>query len=413
MAYSALNQGFLIEAQAISNGSSESYDISKMIEDVRIKRDYLNQNMPLFVIDMRTTEEIRNFIRDNDVSINLSIYVYDISSVNNIDNEDTGEPTITDIYYSGLIRLYDKPYTTTSAKSENDEPEGSSQTQSVPMVYYRVAGIPEDIIQKNKTIINTVFNDAPFNDILVNLISNIETKNIYIEPVDNNDVKKNILIPPLTLIQAIQYLNTAYQLYDGPCNIFLDTDCTYVYNPLNKNFKDSNIFDYKIVSVSSTGNSESYLRPNIDWDTNNLRLVSNKLSGYAKYKLITGNTIGSDITYYSYGDGFNLVSRGDSSNLGYTKKRYFWNPNRNNIFESAEKKSLASFSSSLSLALKNMSPSYIRPTTNFILDSSGNNQDADGNYCLSQMSVSFSTNDNKHFTSLISLLLYKKKDNSN
>lgn len=411
MAYTTLNQGFLIDANVIGSNNSTSYDISRMIEDIMIKKSYLSQNMPLFVIDLKITEEIRDFIRDNETLINLTIYTYNITDTSDADDEDDNEPTITDTYYSGVIRLYDVPYTTTSAKSEDDSDtdEDKTQAQSVPMVYYRVSGIPLDIIQKNSRIINQVYSDCSFNDILVNLVSNIESNDIYIQPTDNQDIKTSVLIPPLTLIQSIQYLNNAYQLYDGLCNIFLDTDCTYVYNPLSSDLKKSNIFDYKVMSINSTGNSTEYIRPSIDWENQNIRLVVNRLTGFSEEQKIVGNSLGSDITYYSYDDNFNLISRGTSSNLGYEKTKYFWNPNKRSIFENANTNQVESLSSALMIALKNISPAYIKPTTDFVLDSSGYNSAADGHYYLSQMTVSFSSTDSKHFTSVIGLSLYKKR----
>lgn len=274
MAYTALNQGFLIEGSAIDTTSSTSYDLDDMILDVMIKKDYTTTNFPLFVIDLKTTSEVRDFIRDNEVRINLKIYVYNIDENNETSDEDNEELTITDTYYSGVIRIYDKPYTTTSAKTEedSDSDDANTQTQSAPFVYYRISGIPEELIEKNSTIINEVYSSVSMDDVLVNVLSSVDAGNLYIESSDNKEIKKSIFIPPSTLTQSIGFLNENYQIYNGPCCVFLDTDCSYVYNPLSSKSDATNVFEYKVMNVDSSANTSEYLKTTYDASTGNLRI---------------------------------------------------------------------------------------------------------------------------------------------
>lgn len=407
MAYTALNQGFMIEGSII--GGSSAYDISNMILDVMIKKSFLDSSFPLFVIDLKTTEEIRDYIRDNDVNISLKIYVYDMDENNDTSEEDNDSPTITDTYFDGTIRLYDKPFTTTSAKTEEDgeSDESNTQSESAPFVYYRVSGIPDNLIEKNSHIINEVYSNAALDDVLVNVASSMDDGNIYIEPSNNKTINKSVFIPPSTFTQAIDFLDGNYQIYEGPCCIFLDSDCTYIYNPISKDLETSNVFEYRVLNVDSSANSADYLKTAIDKSTNNLKMSVKSISGFASEDKIVGNSLGSDVNYYSYDDNYNLVIRGENSDLSFDKTKYFWNPKRKSIFETAELNIREMSAKALIINLRDVNPGYIKPTTLFTVSAS-EYPEVEGNYFPSVISVSFASEDLLHYSGITSITLHKK-----
>ena len=409
MAYTELNQGFLIEGDAIDESSSTSYDLNDMIKDVMIKKDYLTKSFPLFVIDLKTTEEVRDFIRDNEVKINLTIYVYNIDSNNETSEEDNEDPTITDTYFSGVIRLYDKPFTTTSAKTDEDDEtdDANTQSQSAPFVYYRVSGIPEELIEKNSYIVNEVYSNAALDDVLVNVITSIDSGDIYIEPSNNKDIHKSVFIPPSTLTQAIGFLDDNYKIYDGVCRVFLDSDCTYVYNPESADLEASNVFEYKVMDINSSANTSEYLKTTIDYSTNNMKMTVKSISGFASEDRIVGNSIGSNVNYYSYDDNFNLIVRGDSSSLAFDKTKYFWNPNKKRIFETSELNSIETSAKALIITLRDVNPGYIKPTTLFAVSAS-DYPEVKGNFFPITTNISFASEDLKHYSGMTSISLLKK-----
>lgn len=400
-----LYQKCLIEASAFDTGGT-NYDISEMVSGVMVQKDYIEKSFPLFVFDLRTTEEVRDFLRDDATWISVTIHMYDVSTESNSETADEEDPTITDTIYSGTIRLYDKPYSTTAASYDEDTEDEDSDNQSTaaPFVYYRVSGIPEDLIDKNSGAINQIYSNAKFDDILINMLSG-DDREIYIQPSDNQETKETVLIPPLTLIQAIKYLNDGYQIYNGACSVFLDLNCTYVYNPYEDNMDYTNLFECEVLSSSATLNNEEYLYPTMEDDHVNISFRT--LPGFTDEHEIIGNTIGSETVYYSYNELYGITTRSASNSEAYEKKKYFWNEFGQKRFEDAYSESISKSSKAMMMTLTNINPELVHPTTKFVV-TADDYPDAEGTYFPTTVSYSITSSDMKHYNPMVSVNLIKK-----
>lgn len=407
MSFVGINQNFLVTGMILDQTDGSTVDISGMIEDVMVRKKYTTNAYPLFVIDLKTTQDLRDKMRDHDIKLSLRISTYDASSSEENDNSDDQTVVETGVMFEGIIRIYDKPFVTTSAKKdEDDSEEGENQTKSAPFLYYRLSGIPEDLITKNEKIINKIFSNANLSDIAVNLLSDINPQgNIFIQEPDNTNIYKSILIPPLNIIPALQYLDNYYGFYNGNACIFFDIDRLYFYDPFSNDITFENTFNVVVKSIDNTSESISSSIPMYDADTNNLKIIMKNLPPFSTANKLVGDGLGSNTIYYSYDDNFNIITRNSSNDSFYTKTRYLWN-SANNKKDEDYHSMINSKSSSMNLSLSNINPELITPLTLFNVDTDYSL--ALGDYVLLEKSYIISTNDMTHYNCITNLSLLKR-----
>lgn len=403
MAYNYVNHGFLIEAYALDNDTGDQYDISDTIEDVMVRKRFIQDSFPLFVIDIRTTEEMRDILRDNNISIHLRISYYSVDENNDgTDTSDDNSVTELGVVYEGTIRIYEKPYPTTASKIEEESDEDEDQTTSTPFVYYQMSGIPEDLLEKNETSLNMVYKNCEIVDAAVHLISSIDTTStVYMQETDNKDVFTDIFVPPLSLVPAISWLDTKYRcFYNHPSSFFLDSDEIYLYDPFSDEMPNRNTIEINVLSTEATGDTESIQRTMVD-DDGNLKLTYLDLPSYSNIKNITGHTLGSQTIYYYYDENYNLVTREENDSTQYTKVRYVWEDLR--VYTSEATKNGVG----MSFALRSVNPALINPLT-LVKIVSTEYPDAEGEYTINEMSYILSSSDNEHYSGIMTLSTFKR-----
>ena len=227
--------GFKVIATLLNNDDGNSVDISKNIKNIVIKKDYINNVFPLFIINMQITEDERDMIRDYDTDISLKVYSGNILS--EITDDDMTD-VMNDLVLDTIIRVYDKKFTTDTSSTDenNDDAEESNGAKAIPMLLYTISGIPKDIADSNTTHINVIYDNCKAPTALLNIVSDMPLqKDIYFDSSDlSSDMFRYILIPPQTPISAITYLDDNYKIYkNGNLNIFYDTNSIYLYNLYN------------------------------------------------------------------------------------------------------------------------------------------------------------------------------------
>lgn len=102
----------------------------------------------------------------------------------------------------------------------------------------------KDTIDNNKVLINDIVNNTS----MINIIyKHMKHMNLLIEPLDNNKVMNNFIIPPITTISNfIDYLDRTCNLYNTNYRLFFDHDVTYLMsskgNPIKSKKDDMNSF---------------------------------------------------------------------------------------------------------------------------------------------------------------------------
>jgi len=86
----------------------------------------------------------------------------------------------------------------------------------------------ESDLDNSKKIINNVITNSNLTDTITYLLSTCGMKNVLMTPLDNKNVYKEILLPPLTLLNNLLYLNEQYGFYNKGALIFFDLLMMYI-----------------------------------------------------------------------------------------------------------------------------------------------------------------------------------------
>lgn len=395
--------GFLIDGEAINLETNESYSLSNCIQAVMIKNAFIENIFPLYVIKLQLTPDLRDTLRDNDIKVHLKISYYDMLAENYLEETNNNNVSILGICFDGDIRIYEKPYATTASKieEETDNTEGS-KNNSIPYVEYEMTGIPEEAINKNEVCVNNIFENAELADCLVYLLTSVNKKSkMYIEEPINRSVYNSILVPPVNLVPALNFLDEQYhRFYNNTANLFIDDSNIFFYDPLSENKPVINTIELNIITKEATGDIQQGQIPAVD-EENNIKLIYKKPPGYLNESKIASHKLGDYTVYYYYDDNYNLVNRTRTNSEAYPKTRYIWNILKDKSPE------MLDTSTAISFNLSNLNPYIITPLTKLKIISS-EYKNLEGDYTIINTSNGFGTSDKKHFTNSIIISAIKK-----
>lgn len=409
MAFEQQYKKFLVRADVVSN--TLTTNISDYITLIAVKKQFVNNSFPLFVISMMTTNEIRNIIRDNDdVKIHLSVYIYTYSENSGISEEDSNTAYPEELLYDTILRVYEKPYSITRYDIDEDSQEDNS---SAPFIPYTISCIPEDLIKKNNSVVNCVYEyttpmTAAVNILTDNLLSN--DMELYLDANDSkklNIIKSDMLIPPQSPIAAIKYLDDMYGIYKyGRAALFLDTSKRiYLYDILNGSRSMNRTFLYNHVSSTNTSHTSANV-PEYDRDSDTLKYTSSIMPIFIDNRLAERDAIGTNTHFYSYDEVFNCLSPESLVYSNINKKtRFFWNPYCGKTMYEDRFINSVSETRAIGMSYVGINPEFFAPDTRVSILSE--HETIAGEYFIYEVSYVLSTTDRKEYTSETSLALQK------
>lgn len=407
MSYTSITHQYMIEGTLNNKISGELINVSDYISNIIVRKRFIQDVFPLFVIDFRTTETIRNIIRDNECSLHLKVSYFNNDTSGNVDGGEISQIVPEGIVLDTDIRIYNKPFASTVAKKDDDQDSNdSSQSDAIPLVPYRISGVPEKSISINSSATNNIFVDAEPIDALVHILSSVTNNPIVIQESDNKSTYKNIIIPPVNIIPALKLLQNNYIVYnDGMC-LFFDTNQSYCISPFSQNKPVGNTVELSILNSESTGDLNSAQKPLLDPVTNDVRATLRNLPLFSKAEKVMAHDIGTNTIFYSYDEYYNIVTREESNDVSYKKTRYIWNETgiKNNEDDLVN---IAKRCASLTLSIADVNPEILTPITNFRVISA-QYPEAAGDYFASEILYTISTNDFKVYRGNSSLILIKK-----
>ena len=201
------------------------YDIdTPSIKTMAIDRDYINRNMPMVFITLGVYQSLANKMRLNQ---DTGYFILDIKRcIYNSGNPDLFTNYISDkfIYFiAGDIDIDN------SVEYKEDEPDEN--------IIVTLGLLSADHVNKNKKIINGVV-DGKLSSIMYYVTSGLP---VLIEPVKNNVMMKELVLPPLNSVaKALEYLNSVQVFYDTPYIFFIDFDTSYLLSSSGKSIKAKN-----------------------------------------------------------------------------------------------------------------------------------------------------------------------------
>lgn len=201
------------------------YDIdTPSIKTMAIDRDYINRNMPMVFITLGVYQSLANKMRLNQ---DTGYFILDIKRcIYNSGNPDLFTNYISDkfIYFiAGDIDIDN------SVEYKEDEPDEN--------IIVTLGLLSADHVNKNKKIINGVV-DGKLSSIMYYVTSGLP---VLIEPVKNNVMMKELVLPPLNSVaKALEYLNSVQVFYDTPYIFFIDFDISYLLSSSGRSVKAKN-----------------------------------------------------------------------------------------------------------------------------------------------------------------------------
>jgi hypothetical protein len=404
MSYTTRVEKFLVEASVLGIPDSNSLDVSRYVTDINVRKDYSQSSFPLVVVNFMITEQYRDLIQNNEVSIRLRVSKF--TDIDGESQEGDSSVVVDDVVFDTIVRSYSKPFSSTMSRKEEDSEAGGNQSDTIQMIPYQVVGIPEELIQKNASVVNEVYEDAKMDEILVNILSSVEKGGIFIDPSDNVDRQRSLVIPPMNVVPAIKYLQEVYGIYDAGLSLFFDFDGTYLTKLFARQREYSNTLEVLSVPANDNDADSRYTSNQID-DDGNVRLLMNVPPPFVSSEKINEDYVGQTAVFNSYDFNFNPVRRVYEQGTDNRKTRYFWNQYQNRITELSYVNETLRTSQAVMVILKNASPSYFRQDTLYKVTS--DRPYVSGEYNILEQSFSiFTRGDYRIYESVISLKLSKK-----
>ena len=390
-----VNNQFIVSGYIFDKTNNAEISLDKMIQRISVKKDFNINIFPMFVVDLQVNYDIREILRKNNINLVLNVYEYNMAD--EIDDSANFNPVATSQSFSTTLKIFDKNIRSLDMKKDKDNENNEMTSQ---LFNIQLSGIPENLYNKNNTIINTVYNKASNNEILIDLLASDNT-NLYFDPSDNSDRLETLLIPPLSLSNAIAYLQNNYGLYDSNYKLFFDTNATYLLKEFNADRLSKNKLSINVISQNSISDSSIYEELDVDENENLQKIVKEDPIIITNYD-VASNILGGNAIYGSYDANFNLVTRQYTHDKNETKIRYFWNDNDKDIFEKMHQNIQYRVGS---LVLENISPRLFSLLTQIEIDSPNDN--IRGSYNIQSLRFSISTGNFKNYSSQIVLTFSK------
>ena len=392
MATKSINQEFLISGYLEDLTGNQLINLEDSIVSIAIKKDFMTDIMPLFVVNLKVDYATREILRTNDFRIALTIDEFDSTAEMGEENNIDYIPS--DNTLNTILKIFDKNIQPIDLKEDPDNDENAT-SQKFELSF---ACIPEQIYNRNSKVINDVYKNASNNEILIDILNTENTK-LYIDPSDNTDRENTLFIPPLNISKAIEYLQQNYGLYNSAYNLFFDLNTTYLIKKYNNEYIQNKLI-LNILSQNDLSSSTIYTDIEYDDETGNVTKILKTAPVFTTSADVMSNILGGNAIIGSYGENYELITRRYEYNSDESKVRYYWNPSRSYLFEESQNKIPRIFTT---IPLNNISPNFFSILTKVEIESE--NQDIAGIYNIESIRCVFGTSNYKNYqcTTMLSL----------
>ena len=205
----------------IYNGKDYAILLTKDdIKSISIINDYDHAFFP--IIRLRLYIDLPKFAYINDDPNNLLIGLSCIGSINKINENDTDTTytristftSMTDVENGlyGYVETKNNPYSKYDNYQMGEKRDDSLNTNNkVPLTIYCY---DKNLIRATKQRVNSIYKNTSLYEVVQNMFLQCGINYGKIKPFNNNELYDQILIPNMSLVDAISYLDTYYGLYE-------------------------------------------------------------------------------------------------------------------------------------------------------------------------------------------------------
>lgn len=218
------------------------------IHSLIIDYDYDLKNMPILYakisLDKKILDDMKKNIGKKTIKLTINKFIDNIKPV--IEREYIKDE---------FIYFMDNNINTSEDLDYNNETKGKNEYHT--MVTIGLAKL--DLINNNKILINDIFKNTSIINILCKNLSHMK---LLIEPLVNNKIIDNMVIPPLdTVTKFIDFVNSQYSLYNTKYRLFYDFDKTYILSSEgNKVESVDELYSTVILNVENTISRKSKIQ---------------------------------------------------------------------------------------------------------------------------------------------------------
>ena len=338
-----------------------------------LTEDYMENYFPLLKVTLALESEIYYKIQanKNDCKINLRIDKF-------FTGLDSNEPSRMHPFLNDNFKLIMDDNTEDMTHSDKEEQAHmdfqkleDSFKDDLSKIDNKISFylFKSDIIQSVKTITNSVFKDCNLSDIITLYLTQSNIRNVLMAPLDNTTIYKELLVPPLSILKAFNFLDNYFGFYKRGSLIYFGINNTYIlpFTGKCRAFKPREIQNTLIIIPKSNSTHTSELGIlNKPYDTNNRYVIGDYRTIDIMNESITNNHVNANevLVVDSY-DGSQFESKSDAINDSKNFKKIYENKTENMYIGIIYAAQTASLSKVISVRLMDYDVEAVNPNKHF------------------------------------------------
>lgn len=230
---------------------------ANFVTSISIEHDYDNDYFPIINLSVNLKPKVYFKILKNKLDVKFRLRVQKFISNKDDNNFNFVTDIINDIFSVFIDEntpfIDEKLYDTTKA-TEGTETNLQDVNQNYTFFIFK-----EKDLSQTKNLINNVISEASMTDVITYIISTSGFNKVLMTKLENKNSYKQIIIPPMTLLGSLNYLEEQYGFYSTGALIFFDYDCAYIIDSSPK-CSTYRIGEYKqtIFTINSSTNANRF-----------------------------------------------------------------------------------------------------------------------------------------------------------
>jgi hypothetical protein len=246
---------------------SRSYDIQLTIKD----RDYSNDLVKCQIMSSTNTIYI---------AVKLELFIDARDILTDITGEDPLKLTITPIgnVIGDLQEKFEVELMYIKSSFEMPIKPLIYKPHQVDRTSFPIICVPRKCFQTMTSVVNNIYMGQTIQSIIQDLVNSVGNGSTLVMDTEglNNEKIDQILIPPSTLANAINYLDKTFGIYNGICNYSCSDNIVSIRNLTKRLTKESTLTIYQLASDDKENTnllSESSKKPNVYYTYDQVNLT--------------------------------------------------------------------------------------------------------------------------------------------
>lgn len=206
---------------------------SENISSLTIVHDYINKRTPIYILRMFLPLSI--WRRLNDLLDPFKPIIEGITLRLSKQIDPDGDMSLNNLYtfrsYSKMSATIDKVDDYDFKDNENMDSLPATSSDDNNVIITLGLFKPDDISAASNDIVNDILPSANMNQVLFHSLKSSLNKGVKIfpEPSTNNKTYENVVLPPLGLLEELEYIQDEYSIYKYPPTTYCRDGVFYVF----------------------------------------------------------------------------------------------------------------------------------------------------------------------------------------